>query len=88
MSCAGLCISLLLRADGTYVDELARMARFDVIVLDDLLSAPTKDSEKRDLLEERYDHKSTVITAQLLAKNVAWNWVFAIAVASDIPLLN
>jgi DNA replication protein DnaC len=59
------------RADGTYVPELARMARFDVLVLDDFLSAPMKDSEKRDLLEvleDRYDHKSTVITSQLPPK--------------------
>ena len=39
------------RADGSYVSELARLARFDALVLDDSLSAPMKDSEKRDLRE-------------------------------------
>jgi DNA replication protein DnaC len=59
------------RADGTFVSELARLSRFDVLVLDDFLSAPMKDSEKRDLievLEDRYDNKSTIITSQLPPK--------------------
>lgn len=59
------------RADSTYVAELARISRFDVLVLDDFLSVPMKDTEKRDLLEvleDRYDHKSTIITSQLPPK--------------------
>jgi DNA replication protein DnaC len=59
------------RADGSYVSELGRLSRFDVLVLDDFLSAPMKDTEKRDLLEvleDRYDHCSTVITSQLPPK--------------------
>jgi DNA replication protein DnaC len=56
------------RADGTYTTVLARFARIDVLVLDDFLLAPMKDSELRDLLEileDRYDKSSTVITSQL-----------------------
>ena len=35
------------RADGTYRVELQRLARFDVLVLDDLLIGPLKDAERR-----------------------------------------
>ena len=47
---------------------LARLAKLQVLVLDDLLIAPLKDAERRDLLEileDRYDRSSTVITSQL-----------------------
>lgn len=56
------------RADGTYTTVLARFARIDVLVLDDFLLAPMKDGELHDLLEileDRYDKRSTVITSQL-----------------------
>jgi len=56
------------RADGTYSRVLARLAKLHVLVLDDLLIAPLKDAERRDLLEileDRYDRSSTVITSQL-----------------------
>lgn len=56
------------RADGTYAAELGRLSRFEVLVLDDFLVAPMKDSERRDLfevIEDRYDRSSTVITSQL-----------------------
>ena len=59
------------RADGTYTTALARLARLDVLVLDDFLLAPMKDSELRDLLEileDRYDRSSTVITSQVPTK--------------------
>jgi len=60
------------RADGTYMTVLARLAKLDVLVLDDFLIAPMKDSERRDLLEvleDRYDRSSTVITSQVPTKN-------------------
>ncbi|HBR89169.1 MAG TPA: AAA family ATPase [Microbacterium sp.] len=56
------------RADGTYSRMLARLAKLQVLILDDLLIAPLKDAERRDLLEileDRYDRSSTVITSQL-----------------------
>ena len=59
------------RADGSYASELGRLSRFDVLVLDDFLIAPMKDTERRDLLEvleDRYDHSSTVITSQVPTK--------------------
>jgi DNA replication protein DnaC len=59
------------RADGSYASELGRLSRFDVLVLDDFLIAPMKDAERRDLLEvleDRYDHSSTIITSQVPTK--------------------
>jgi DNA replication protein DnaC len=72
------------RSDGSYVSELARLSRFDVLVLDDFLSAPMKDTEKRDLievLEDRYDHCSTVITSQLPPKT--WHETLADPTIAD-----
>lgn len=60
------------RADGTYTNLLQRLAKTEVLVLDDFLIAPMKDSERRDLLEvleDRYDRSATVITSQVLTKN-------------------
>jgi DNA replication protein DnaC len=62
----------LARADGTYRNELQRLARFEVLVLDDFLIGPMKDTERRDLLEvleDRYDRSSTVVTSQLPTKS-------------------
>jgi DNA replication protein DnaC len=55
-------------ADGTYPRLLGRLARIDVLVLDDWGLAPLADSERRDLLEiieDRHGHRSTVVTSQI-----------------------
>ncbi len=60
------------RADGSYVSVLNKLAKIHVLVLDDFLISPLKDSERRDLLEvleDRYDKSSTVITSQLPTKS-------------------
>ena len=60
------------RADGTYTQTLARIAKTSVLVLDDFLLAPMTEVERRDLLEvleDRYDQSSTVITSQLPTKS-------------------
>jgi DNA replication protein DnaC len=60
------------RADGSYTNLLQKIARADVLVLDDFLIAPLKDHERRDLLEvleDRYDRGSTVITTQVPTKS-------------------
>lgn len=57
--------------DGSYATLLQRIAKADVLVLDDFLIAPLKDQERRDLLEvleDRYDKGSTVITTQVPTK--------------------
>lgn len=59
------------RADGSYIKELSRMAKADVLVLDDLGISPIGDVERRDLLEvleDRHGVRSTVVTSQLPVK--------------------
>ncbi len=59
------------RADGSYSDHLRKLAKLDVLVLDDFLIAPMTDSERRDLLEileDRYGSSSTVLTSQVPTK--------------------
>jgi DNA replication protein DnaC len=56
------------RADGSYGNVLARLARVAVLILDDLVLAALADQERRDLLEvveDRNDTASTIITSQL-----------------------
>jgi len=56
------------RADGTYKNRLASIARVDLIVLDDWLIAPLSDVHRRDMLEildDRYDRRSAMICSQL-----------------------
>lgn len=59
------------RMSGEYATTLQRFAKFDVLVLDDFLMAPMSDTERRDLvelLEDRYDKSSTILTTQLPMK--------------------
>lgn len=59
------------RADGSYAQLLSKLAKVHVLVLDDFLIAPMSETERRDLLEileDRYDNSSTVITSQLPTK--------------------
>jgi len=58
----------LARADGTYARLLARLARIDVLVIDDFGLAPLQDQQRQDLLEvleDRHDLHSTVVASQL-----------------------
>jgi len=58
----------LAQADGSYTRLLARIARIDVIVLDDWGLAPVTERERRDfheVLEDRHGERSTIITSQL-----------------------
>jgi DNA replication protein DnaC len=56
------------RGDGSYGRLLARLAKIDLVIIDDWLLAPLKDSERRDLLEvieDRYERRATLIATQL-----------------------
>ena len=62
----------LARAAGEYTSLLGKLSRVDVLVLDDFLLNPMTDVERRDLLEvveDRYDKTSTVITTQVPTKS-------------------
>jgi DNA replication protein DnaC len=59
----------LARADGTYGRLLSKLARLDVLLLDDWGLAPPQDQERRDLLEVLEDRswtRSTIVT-------IMWN---------------
>jgi len=59
------------RADGTYGLKLARLAKTDVLVLDEWGLTPLGDNERRDLLEildDRYGRRSTIVTSQFPVK--------------------
>jgi DNA replication protein DnaC len=59
------------RVSGAYASTLAKIARVDVVVLDDFLLAPMNETERRDLLEvleDRYSRASTIITSQMSTK--------------------
>ena len=56
------------RADGRYLKLMAALSKVEVLVLDDWGLAILDDERRRDLLElldERYQTRSTVITSQL-----------------------
>ena len=59
---------LLSRADGSHLKFLSKLAKFDLVVIDDWGIAPLKDQERHDLLEvieDRSQDKSTIVTSQL-----------------------
>jgi DNA replication protein DnaC len=55
------------RGDGSYIRLLARLAKLDLLAIDDWLLAPLRDGERRDLLEvieDRSERGSTLIAGQ------------------------
>jgi DNA replication protein DnaC len=61
----------LARADGTYARLLAKIARADVLVIDDFAMTPITDAERRDLfevLDDRHGNRSTIISSQVPPK--------------------
>jgi DNA replication protein DnaC len=59
------------RGDGSYVRLLSRLARLDLLAIDDWLLAPLRDAERRDLIEvveERSERASTLIASQVPVK--------------------
>jgi DNA replication protein DnaC len=58
----------LARADGSLRYFLARLARIDVLVIDDWAMAPLHENERREIwevCEDRYQTRSTLLTSQL-----------------------
>lgn len=58
----------LAHADGTYIRFLQRLARYQVLVIDDWGMAPLKDQDRRDIHEifdDRYGNASTIMTSQM-----------------------
>lgn len=68
----------LAKAEGTYRRVLAKLAKHDVLIIDDLgLGSGLKEAQRQDLLEvldDRYRSSSTVVTSQLPVKH--WHeWI-------------
>lgn len=56
------------KGDGTYTKLLARLAKVDVLILDDWGLSKLIAEQRRDLLEileDRHDNRSTIVTSQL-----------------------
>jgi DNA replication protein DnaC len=56
------------RADGTYPRLLSRIAKIDVLILDDWGLARIEEAQRRDLMEvldDRHGERSTILTSQL-----------------------
>ncbi len=55
------------RGDGSHIKLLNKLAKIDVLVVDDWGLAPLSDAERRDFLEvieDRHGMRSTIITSQ------------------------
>jgi DNA replication protein DnaC len=59
------------QGDGTHLKALNRLAKIQVLILDDFLLATPTDAERKDLLEiieDRYAAASVILTSQLPTK--------------------
>jgi DNA replication protein DnaC len=69
---------ILARAKGTYLNLIKKIAACDLLILDDFGIKPLDPQHYQDLydvVDERGDEKSTIITSQLPVEN--WNEVIA-----------
>ncbi len=58
----------LARADGSLYKLFQKLARVDVLIVDDWVMTPPAESVRRDFLEiceDRYDTRSTILTSQI-----------------------
>ncbi len=75
------------RGDGSSGRLLARLAKLDLLVIDDWLLSPLQDAGRRDLLEvieDRAERGSTLLAGQLPIK--AWHEVIGEAMLADAIL--
>jgi DNA replication protein DnaC len=59
------------RGDGSYARILERLAKLDLLAIDDWLLSPLRDTERRDLveiIEDRSERASTLIASQVPVK--------------------
>ena len=76
------------RGDGSYTRLLARLAKLDLLAIDDWLLAPLRDAERRDLteiIEDRAERASTLIASQLPVTD--WHAGIGLNVAPAVALL-
>jgi DNA replication protein DnaC len=56
------------KADGTYIKEISKIEKQDLLILDDFGLKPLDDNQRLillELLEDRHGKRSTIITSQL-----------------------
>ena len=77
----------LARANGSYTKLLDRLAKTQLLILNDFGLAPLTDSERRDfleVLEDRYGRRATLVTSQLPVEH--WHGIMADATFADAIL--
>ena len=75
------------KADGTYVKELKKIQKQNIMIIDDFGLHPIDEQSKLillELLEDRYDARSTIITSQLPVKH--WHDLIASPTIADAIL--
>lgn len=75
------------KADGSYIKLMEYVAKLPLLVLDDWGLAPMNDANRRELLEiidDRYQRASTIITSQLPVQN--WHDTIGDATLGDAIL--
>jgi len=58
----------LAKADGSYTRLLQKLAKYELLILDDLGMGKLREAQRHDLLEvleDRYDQRATIVTSQL-----------------------
>ncbi len=74
-------------ADGTYPKVMNKLAKIDILILDDFGLFPLSDTERRDLMEvieDRQQRKSTIFTSQLDTKH--WHEIIGEPTVADAIL--
>ena len=72
------------KADGTYVKELAKIQKHNLLIIDDFGLHPVEEQSKLillELLEDRYSINSTIITSQFPISN--WHDIIANPTLAD-----
>lgn len=72
------------RGDGSHLKQLNKLAKVQLLILEDFGLSPLSDTERKDLLEiveDRYGETSTIITTQLPIKT--WHDVIGEATIAD-----
>ena len=72
------------KADGSYLKMLTRLAKVQLLIVDELFLTPLDDSQRNDLLEiieDRYHKAPTVITSQCPTKE--WHHIIGEPTIAD-----
>ena len=72
------------KADGSHLKTLTKLAKLDILILDDLFLTSLSDAERKDLLEiieDRHHKAPTVITSQCPTKD--WHHIIGEPTIAD-----